>query len=285
MVKSEVPISFAGNLSMETIWEKEMLFVRPSVKEGEPSGEGEQAEAVEGEVMGEVVVPEVFMHGVVTDKFVVVNGSQIANSSSLKTMWSASEFLGIAKSGGKATVFEGLQRALRETEAQAALEAARRERQAQVRAPEERPRALQPSEEEKRKHNLTHLPFAEWCEACQATRSRDSERHQKRQQAVPTISIHYMHTNTGVTPVEQGVKHLIAVDNWSKALLAIPIRVKGAGSLKECCMGLCGFMREYEKVILKGDQEPSLQQLMKAVANARTSLNLVIYIFGMFPVG
>eukprot|EP00439_Symbiodinium_sp_Y106_P035123 s8543_g4.t1 len=41
------------------------------------------------------------------------------------------------------------------------------------REPKGEKRPEEPTEEERRKHELTHLPKADWCESCQATRSRE----------------------------------------------------------------------------------------------------------------
>ena len=44
--------------------------------------------------------------------------------------------------------------------------------------------------------------------------------------------------------------------------------------MKLCANANCGFVRDYDRVIIKGDQEPSLKQVMKAVADARKLLKL-----------
>ena len=185
-------------------------------------------------------------------------------------MRNACEFLGIAKSGGKRVLFERLQRAVRESAAKLALDAAKQERRAQRRDREHAPIAAEPTDEERKMHELTHLPFEAWCEACQATRSRDSERHEKREQVSPTISMDYMTTNTGTRPDETEVKHLVAVNNWTKTILAVPIKAKGDESLKVCVQALCGFTREFDSIILKGDQEPSLKQVIKRSSGSKS---------------
>ena len=40
----------------------------------------------------------------------------------------------------------------------------------------------QPSEEERRTHNLTHLPYRNWCEHCVKGRGREADRKQLKSQ-------------------------------------------------------------------------------------------------------
>ena len=88
------------------------------------------------------------------------------------------------------------------------------------------------------------------------------------------VALDYVTTNATIRKESPEVKRLVAVDNWSKAILAAPIKAKGGASVKLCANATCGFVRDYDKVIIKGDQEPSLKQVMKAVADARKLLKL-----------
>ena len=160
----------------------------------------------------------------VGDDFVMVNGLKLTTASSRKVMKDACEFLGIPLSGSKTTVFRRLQVAVRETAAKAALDAARNEKRAMERRPQQAEVPLAPTDEEKQRHLLSHLPFADWCEHCQATRSKDNERHERREQICPTVALDYMTTNTTIRKESPEVKHLVAVDNWSKAILAVPMQ-------------------------------------------------------------
>ena len=218
--------------------------------------------------------PEQLVYDEVGDDFVMVNGLKLTTASSRKVMKDACEFLGTPLSGSKAVVFRRLQVAVRETAAKAALDAACNEKRAMERRPQQAEVPLAPTDEEKQRHLLTHLPFADWCEHCQATRSKDNERHERREQVCPTVALDYMTTNTTIRKESPEVKHLVAVDSWSKAILAVPIKAKGGASVKLCANAMCGFVRDYDKVIIKGDQEPSLKQVMKAVADARRLLKL-----------
>ena len=230
-------------------------------REVEPVPEEMQAD----EPQGGPREPEQLVYDEVGDDFVTVNGLKLTTASSRKVMKDACEFLGIPLSGSKAVVFKRLQVAVRETAAKAALDAARNEKRAMERRPQRAGVPLAPTEEEKQRHNLlTHLPFADWCEHCQATRSKDNERHERREEVCPTVALDYMTTNTTIRKESPEVKRLVAVDNRSKAILAAPIKAKGGASVELCANSICGFVTDYDKVIIKGDQEPSLKQMAVA---------------------
>ena len=102
---------------------------------------------------------------------------------------------------------------------------------------------LDPTDEEKQRHLLAHLPFADWCEHCQATRSKDHERHEHGEQVCPTVALGYVTTSTTTCKESPEVKRLVAVGNWLKATLAVPINAKGNASLKLCANAVCGCVK------------------------------------------
>ena len=111
-----------------------------------------------------------------------------------------------------------------------ALEIAVREREQAQRVPQGGPSLpVPPDVVAQKSQKLTHLPFEAWCETCVATRSRDSERHEKRKRPFPVSSFDYVFANTGAghQPNSEMVEHLVGVDSWSKALLCLPIQGKG----------------------------------------------------------
>ena len=234
-----------------------------------PDPQGGEQEPVERPV------PDGLLADEIGDNFVMINGLRIERDSTLRTMRSACEALGLGKSGGKKLVFSRLLEHCRKGHARMALEIAVREREQGRRVPQGGPPLpVPPDVAVQERHKLTHLPFEAWCETCVATRSRDSERHEKRESPVPVISLDYMFTNTGAghQPNSEMVKHLVGVDSWSKALLCLPIQGKGTVSLKKCTVAVTAFCRDYDNVVLKGDGEPALKQLIQSVMATRSSM-------------
>ena len=63
------------------------------------------------------------------------------------------------------------------------------------------------------------------------------------------------------------------MDSWSKALLRLPVQGKGTVSSKKCTVAATAFCRDYDNVVLKGDGEPALKQLIQPVM-ARSAMTL-----------
>ena len=83
------------------------------------------------------IVPPKLVYDEVGDDFVMVNGLKLTMESSRKVMKDACKFLAIPLSGSKAVVFKRLQVAVEETAAKAALDAARNEKRAMERRPQQ----------------------------------------------------------------------------------------------------------------------------------------------------
>ena len=168
----------------------------------------------------EVQGPDGAMADQVGDGHVIVNGKRIEQTSTLKVMREACVFLGLGRSGGKKTIFARLQEYCQRGHARLAVEVAHQQQQQDRREPEAGPAVPElPDEETQARHRLTHLPFESWCEECVATRSRDSERHERREAPVPSIALDYMFTSTraGHQHESEMLKHLVGVDSWDKS--------------------------------------------------------------------
>ena len=209
--------------------------------------------------------------------YVIVNGKRIEENSSLAQMREACQFLNVGKSGGKKTVFERLRNFAIKGHARMEADVVHQEQMAEKREPVQgSPLPVVPSEEEQQRHRLTHIPFEDWCELCVATRSRDSERHERREAPVATLAFDYMHTSTSAGHQSEAdmLKHLVGVDSWTKALLCVPIPGKGGLSLRRCVSAVAAFARDHENVILKGDGEPSMKQLIEAVSGCENNVEV-----------
>ena len=70
--------------------------------------------------------------------------------------------------------------------------------------------AQPPSEEEIKSHNLTHLPYKDWCSACNMAKARpDAHRVDPdalKQREIPVISFDYCHTGKTGEAVEEGAQ-------------------------------------------------------------------------------
>ena len=100
-----------------------------------------------------------------------------------------------------------------------------------------------PTPEERARHELTHLPKADWCESCTATRSReDNFETSKKKYDGTLVSMDFKFTGTRDEENAKDVKDalcvsLVMVDQESKFVHAIPVPSKGVTSylVEEVC--------------------------------------------------
>ena len=102
------------------------------------------------------------------------------------------------------------------------------------RDPKGEKRPEEPTEEERKKHELTHLPKADWCESCQATRSREDnfEVSEKTNEA-SLVSMDFKFTGTRDEENTKDNKDaltigLVMVDQATKFVHVIPVPTKEA---------------------------------------------------------
>ena len=164
-------------------------------------------------------------------------------------------------------------------------------RPVQIRAPK------LPSPKEQGEHALTHWPFASWCEACLATRSREDPREKDSiTHEIPVIAFDYGYTFTKENfelderfevegrevflehPKDQFGTMLVAAASETKAVLAMPIASKGSANLKMCVEELVRFGFHNSgpdgRIVYQADKERSCKQLLKAIQQVRAQLGL-----------
>ena len=127
-----------------------------------------------------------------------------------------------------------------------------------------------PSQSEIDEHNLTHLPFRDWCPFCIRRRGLSSghfARKTPEESQVPTISIDYCFLGDETTR-DTDLPVLVVRDRRTKSVWAHPVPAKGI----ENPFGAKQLLKDiestgYKKVNLKGDQEPSIRAIMQQVKN------------------
>ena len=198
--------------------------------------------------------------------------------STLREMRKACEFLGVPRSGGKAVVWARLKREISLNKLKVAVQAS--DAVTEAFAHDAHPQALpvRPDPATVALHELTHIPRMDWCESCQATRSREDSHSTKppvREQ--PVVSMDFMFNRTGddkPEPEHPMQTHLVVVDQNTKFVLCIPVQSKAAGSLKVAVEEIVKLTSSlgYTKLTLRADSEPAMVQLTNLVKIARSRL-------------
>ena len=124
-----------------------------------------------------------------------------------------------------------------------------------------------PSEEERIRHGLTHIPAKPWCEVCVAAKGRDAvHRTQgKKEDLVPVIQFDYGESGVANDP-HNNFKMLVGVDTSSGGCNATGVQRKGATD-KYAIESMASFVHDlgYSAVILRSDAEPSIVAFLEAL--------------------
>ena len=128
--------------------------------------------------------------GVALPENIKVNGIELTAESPLRNLRAARAFYNIGQSGGKAKCFARLLDHQKKLELLLAKDLAAQGRAFEGRIHIEQVMAKVPTEEEKKRHYLTHLPYAAWCPSCIKHRAKQDQHRRtgkSHEQGVPAI--------------------------------------------------------------------------------------------------
>ena len=168
------------------------------------------AEIPQGQV---VIVPERGDH-------LVVTGVEIFKDTRLATMREACSFYNLSTSGSCDRCFKRLFEHQKKLELQVVLGAAREAQALQERLPRPQNLAEAPDEATQMRHNLSHLPFPDWCPSCIAHRSRPDRQERSgavKDSGTPTVRFDFAYTKAvgedGIARRTDTVIALVMVDS------------------------------------------------------------------------
>eukprot|EP00972_Heterocapsa_arctica_P115221 16446627-Heterocapsa_arctica.AAC.1 len=131
------------------------------------------------------------------------------------------------------------------------------------------PRA--PSELERERHALTHLPFAPWCPACVQGRGRDDGHRQVSLRGLPLVQWDYSFLRSA-DPEDRLVPILLGYVMGTGYGYAGAALGKGVTANKELVRDAMSFLSEIGltgDLRLRSDGEPAIVAVLKAIAAAR----------------
>lgn len=139
---------------------------------------------------------------------------------------------------------------------------------AQEEGQEARPlvRPHQPTPEMIAAHEISHVPYRNWCRACVAGRGRAySHRPSTQTSSTPVVSMDYLYFNEPSSG--SSLPTLVLRDGMSKAIFSHLLPAKGtqASAYPERAVLKDLHFLGYRRVILKHDQEPAIKALARAV--------------------
>ena len=129
-----------------------------------------------------------------------------------------------------------------------------------------------PTKEEVEEHNLTHLPFRNWCPHCVrgAGRSADHRVH-VRDDGLPEVHLDYCFLGTDGKSTETV---LVVRERPHRMTMSTIVPMKGA-SLEWTVRRVLAFIKELgpegSDIVLKSDQEPAIVSLVGEVVRRRSA--------------
>ena len=213
-----------------------------------------------------------------SDAFTVaVDGVSLDSSFPLAVIRQACTSLGLARSGGKATC---LQRLKKHLESQQLV--AQHSAEIQLRADEERVASspvvpVEPSDEVRAQHALTHQPFASWCEVCVSNRGRQDSRMPR---PVPSSGSSVLSFDFGflnrLDDDDPKLTALFICDQFTKLVHVVPTPNKGGRYLSYLTTELCRFVMytQHKSIILRTDSEPATLALLDSARKTLTSFGI-----------
>ena len=157
----------------------------------------------------------------------VVDGVTLSLDTTLSSIRQAAESLGLGRSGGKSTVLKRIRDHLKKQSLIAAHEARQHLKDITTRDAKEQPAVSEPSGAERRRHCLTHLPYAPWCEACVSFRGKSDRRTERADDRRVDSELALDFCFTARADGDEKLCCLVVSDSHSKWVQAWPVKAKG----------------------------------------------------------
>ncbi|CAE8615096.1 unnamed protein product [Polarella glacialis] len=139
-----------------------------------------------------------------------------------------------------------------------------------------------PSADERKAHEVTHLPYQQWCPVCVSCKAADSPHHRLPEEGAddtPVVEFDYGFVSpTGQADECEAPVVLVARAKQSGYSFATVVKVKGAGDTA-AVQGVLGFLQEAglpgQRLRLRSDQEGSIRACVSRIASQRTAETIV----------
>ena len=241
----------------------------------EVEGDADQGAEAPVEEVGPVAAPQ--LEGVIAQDEVVINDVVLKPTSSVRDLPAAAKYLGVSQAGSKLRMFERICSchilALRRRSLELAEQAYQQE---EVQPRETYSSTRQPSERERRLHEITHLPFRQWCPFCVAGKSRADYKHpveaeDVQQREFPVIQLDIMFSPGGNSV-------LLLIDTWTRYIFSAAMKTKSAKIVSTSISEFLGILGYFRKIEIVSDNEPVIVSGIKQaqILRARSGLETIV---------
>jgi hypothetical protein len=135
-----------------------------------------------------------------------------------------------------------------------------------------------PGEAEVRQHNLTHMPFRNWCPHCVRGRGKEMEHRRRKETEEPCMPEYHLDYCFPGDEDGQKLTVLVAIERHSKMKKSVVVPSKGSTGRYAARMVLelveeCGD--KDRPITVKTDQEPAIKFLVDDICTARAGARTI----------
>ncbi len=134
----------------------------------------------------------------------------------------------------------------------------------------------QPSERERRLHEMTRLPFRQWCPFCVAGKSRSDYKHPIEVQEVQQREFPVLQLDIMFAPSGNSV--LLIIDTWTRYVFAAAMKTKSAKTVATSISEFLGILGYFRKIEIASDNEPVIVSGIKQaqILRAKSGLETIV---------
>lgn len=202
-----------------------------------------------------------------------IEGLELTNTSSVHDLRRICKYFGINQSGSKKKMYERIVKCHMIALRRQALDAGQRLYEEEMLNPQEvsGPSRI-PFLRVRKLHELTHLPFRDWCAHCVACKSRADQHRRSEPEATaertfPTIQIDLMY-GVDSNPI------LLLIDSWTRYVRAVPMKSKSAKNISESLSAFIGELGYIETIEVAHDNEPTINAAVQQTQLLRNQSGL-----------
>ena len=130
----------------------------------------------------------------------------------------------------------------------------------------------QPSERERRLHEITHLPFRKWCPFCIAGKARADYKHSVEAEEVQAREHPVIQLDIMFGPGGSAV--LLLIDTWTRFVFTAQMKQKSAKTVADAISEFLGVLGYFRKIEIVSDNEPVIISGIKQAQILRSKSGL-----------
>ena len=217
---------------------------------------------------------------------ITIEGVVLTTESSLSALRAGCDALGVSSFGNRKQLFRRMMKHLQERGLLASHSLKHQLLDEAERPVREPTIPVEPSDMERREHNLVHIPFKPWCELCIAHKSRQDKHHvEPHDSSTHSLVSFDFGFSSRLTDDADKLTILCIHDRATKLVHAVPAEQKGGKSFQYLLGELCRFIlwTGHQTISVRSDNEPSCLALIEGVKKYLKNVGVQVNVETVVP--